>query len=349
MGKQQEYTVVDWRTVFKEIWKRRKLYFIIIPIVMILASLYIVSIPRTYTTDTEIIPETQGDLNSNTGALGSLASSFGFDMSNLESSDAITPMLYPDLLKDNGFIVSLFKIKINTQDGKLKTDYFTYISQYQKTAWWNKVLGGIRSKFTKKQVSSRKSLDPYDLPKKTDEVVKNIRSSLSIKIDKKTGSITISVTDQDPLVCKIIADSTRTRLENFITNYRTRKAKDDYAYYKKLTEEAHADYQKIRRLYGSYSDANEDVILQSVKSKQEDLENEMQLKYNAYTTLSTQMDAARAKVLAKTPAFTLIQGAAVPIKPESPKRMIFVLVWAFLAFVGSTIYILRDIIQPKEG
>ena len=348
MGKQQEYTVVDWRTVFKEIWKRRKLYFIIIPIVMILASLYIVSIPRTYTTDTEIIPETQGDLNSNTGALGSLASSFGFDMSNLESSDAITPMLYPDLLKDNGFIVSLFKIKINTQDGKLKTDYFTYISQYQKTAWWNKVLGGIRSKFTKKQVSSRKSLDPYDLPKKTDEVVKNRRSSLSIKIDKKTGSITISVTDQDPLVCKIIADSTRTRLENFITNYRTRKAKDDYAYYKKLTEEAHADYQKIRRLYGSYSDANEDVILQSVKSKQEDLENEMQLKYNAYTTLSTQMDAARAKVLAKTPAFTLIQGAAVPIKPESPKRMIFVLVWAFIAFVGTTIYVLRDIILPKE-
>lgn len=349
MEKHQEYTTVDWRKFFKEIWKRKKLYFIIVPIVMILASLYIISIPRGYTTDTEIIPETQGDLNSNSGALGSLASSFGFDMSNLESSDAITPMLYPDLLKDNGFIVSLFKIKIITQDGKIKTDYFTYISKYQKTAWWNKIIGGIKSKFAKKQASTNKQLDPYDLPKKTDDVVKNIRNSLSIKIDKKTGSITISVSDQDPLVCKTIADSTRTRLESFITNYRTKKAKDDYAYYKKLTEDAHAEYQKIRRLYGNYSDANEDVILQSVKSKQEDLENEMQLKYNAYTTLSTQMDAARAKVLAKTPAFTLIQGAAVPVKPESPKRMIFVLVWAFIAFAGTSIYVLRDIILPKEG
>ena len=150
------------------------------------------------------------------------------------------------------------------------------------------------------------------------------------------------------MVCKIIADSTRTRLENFITNYRTKKAKDDYAYYKKLTDEARADYQKIRRLYGSFSDANEDVILQSVKSKQEDLENEMQLKFNAYTTLSTQMDAARAKVLAKTPAFTLIQGAAVPVKPESPKRMLFVLAWAFIAFIGTTVYVLRDIILPKK-
>lgn len=349
MEKHQEYTTVDWRKFFKEIWKRKKLYFIIVPIVMILASLYIISIPRGYTTDTEIIPETQGDLNSNSGALGSLASSFGFDMSNLESSDAITPMLYPDLLKDNGFIVSLFKIKIITQDGKIKTDYFTYISKYQETAWWNKIIGGIKSKFAKKQASTNKQLDPYDLPKKTDDVVKKIRNSLSIKIDKKTGSITISVSDQDPLVCKTIADSTRTRLESFITNYRTKKAKDDYAYYKKLTEDAHAEYQKIRRQYGNYSDANEDVILQSVKSKQEDLENEMQLKYNAYTTLSTQMDAARAKVLAKTPAFTLIQGAAVPVKPESPKRMIFVLVWAFIAFAGTSIYVLRDIILPKEG
>lgn len=348
METQQEYTTVDWRKVFKEIWKRKKIYFIIVPIVMILASIYIICIPRTYTTDTEIIPEVQGDVNSNTGALGSLASSFGFDMSNLESSDAITPMLYPDLLKDNGFIVSLFKIKINTQDGKIKTDYFTYMSKYQKTAWWNKIMGGIKNKFTKKHASTNNQTDPYELPQKTDEIVQNIRSSLSIKIDKKTGSIIISVSDQDPLVCKIIADSTRTRLENFITNYRTKKAKDDYAYYKKLTDEAHADYQKIRRLYGSFSDANEDVILQSVKSKQEDLENEMQLKFNAYTTLSTQMDAARAKVLAKTPAFTLIQGAAVPVKPESPKRMLFVLAWAFIAFIGTTVYVLRDIILPKK-
>lgn len=348
MEKQQEYTTVDWRKVFKEIWKRKKLYFVVIPVVMVLASLYIICIPRTYTTSTEIIPEAQGDLNSNSGALGSLASSFGFDMSNLESSDAITPMLYPDLLNDNGFIVNLFKIKINTQDGKIRTDYFTYMSKYQKTAWWNKIIGGINSKFTKKRPSTDKRLDPYDLSTKTNDVVKNIRGSLSIKVDKKTGSITIAVTDQDPLVCKTIADSTRTRLENFITNYRTKKAKDDYAYYKKLTEDAHADYQKIRRLYGSFSDANEDVILQSVKSKQEDLENEMQLKFNAYTTLSTQMDAARAKVLAKTPAFTLIQGAAVPVKPESPKRMLFVLAWAFIAFMGTTVYVLRDIILPKE-
>lgn len=347
MEKQQEYTKVDWEKVFKAIWNRKKLYFIITPVVTIFACFYIICIPRTYTTSTEIIPEAQSDLNNNAGALGSLASSFGFDMSNLESSDAITPMLYPDLLNDNGFIVNLFNIKVNTQDGKIRTDYYTYMNKYQKAAWWNKLIGSIKDKWSKKS-PIEKTFNPYNLTRKTDDIVKKIRTSLSIKVDKKTGSITISVTDQDPLVCKIIADSTRTRLEDFITNYRTKKAKNDYAYYRKLTEDAHKDYQKIRRLYGRYSDANEDVILQSIKSKQEDIENEMQLKYNTYTTLSTQMEAARAKVLAKTPAFTLIQGAAVPTKPESPKRMLFVTIWFLFAVIGTTIYILRDIILSKK-
>ena len=239
MEEQQEYTKVDWRKVFKAIWDRKKLYITITPVVIFLACLYIICIPRTYTTSTEIIPESQGDLNNNSSALGSLASSFGFDMSNLESSDAITPMLYPDLLNDNGFIVNLFNIKVNTQDGKIQTSYFTYMDKYQKTAWWNKVISGIKCKFVKKAPSIEKTFNPYNLTKKTDDIVKKIRVSLSIKVDKKTGSITISVTDQDPLVCKIIADSTRTRLEDFITNYRTKKAKNDYAYYKKLTEDAH--------------------------------------------------------------------------------------------------------------
>ena len=43
-----------------------------------------------------------------------------------------------------------------------------------------------------------------------------------------------------------------------------------------------------RQLYASYSDANSDVVLASFRSKQEDLENEMQLKFNVYSTVSAQ-------------------------------------------------------------
>ena len=67
----------------------------------------------------------------------------------------------------------------------------------------------------------------------------------------------------------------------------------------------------------------------------------MQLKYNAYTAMTTQYQAAKAKVQERTPAFTVVKGAAVPIKAAKPKRMLFVLGMLVLAFFITTFGIIR--------
>lgn len=104
----------------------------------------------------------------------------------------------------------------------------------------------------------------------------------------------------------------------------------------------------MRQDYSRFSDTNMETVLESYKSKQEDLENDMQLKFNAYSVMVTQMNAARSKVQERTPVFTLVKGAAVPIKPTAPKRMIFVIACVFLAFLATSVYVLRDIILPKR-
>ena len=73
----------------------------------------------------------------------------------------------------------------------------------------------------------------------------------------------------------------------------------------------------------------------------------MQLKYNTYTTLMTQYQMAKAKVQERTPAFTLVQGAAVPIKPAGPKRMFFVGGMCLLSIVLISIYSIKDIILKE--
>jgi uncharacterized protein involved in exopolysaccharide biosynthesis len=138
------------------------------------------------------------------------------------------------------------------------------------------------------------------------------------------------------------------KLQVFITNYRTQKARHDVEYYKSLTAKTKADYEKARRLYGSYSDANMDLVLESVRSKQNDLENDMQLKFNAYTAMVTQLQAAEAKLRERTPAFTMLQGASVPIKPAKPRRMIFVLAITMLVFVGDLAYVLKGYILGQN-
>ena len=51
---------------------------------------------------------------------------------------------------------------------------------------------------------------------------------------------------------------------------------------------------------------------------------------------------ARAKLQEKTPSFTTLIGATVPIKPAGPKRMLFVAFMLVLATLSYAIYILRD-------
>lgn len=339
----KEMETIDLRVIFSKIWAKKKIYYIVLPIVFILSCAYILCIPRTYTSSLSLAPEMNNSSNLG-GTIGSLASSFGIDLGSMETTDAINPMLYPDLMEDNGFVVGLFNIKVATADGSLKCSYFDYLSKHQEYPFWAKIIGSIKKLFPKEEEVKAKGgakMNPYMLSKKQNDVASSIRKNISISIDKKTAVITISTEAQDPLICKTLADSVKERLQIFITNYRTSKARVDEQYYKRLTSEAKSDYEKSRQLYGSYADANTDVILTSMRAKQEDLENDMQLKYNAYTAMTTQYQAAKAKVQERTPAFTVVKGAAVPIKAAKPKRMLFVLGMLVLAFFITTFGIIR--------
>ena len=74
------------------------------------------------------------------------------------------------------------------------------------------------------------------------------------------------------------------------------------------------------------------MILATYQAKVESLENDMQLKYNLYTAMQTQLQAATAKLQEATPAFTVIEPASIPVKPAGPKRMIISIAMMILSF-----------------
>ncbi len=342
----KEYTIgVDWKQVFRQVWSHRKIFYKTLPAAFILSCAYIVCIPRTYTTESCLAPEI--DNSSASGALSSIASSFGFDLGEMQTTDAINPLLYPDLMDDNGFVASLFTVKVKSADGEIDTDYHDYLANHQSYPWWHYPVKWLLDLLPKsEQGGSQAGYDPYYLSRREDGIMAAARDNIKLSTDKKTGVITINVTAQDGLIAKSLADSVTMRLQAFITSYRTNKARIDYDYYKKLAAEARQEYEKARQKYGSLSDANTKLALRSVELKLEDMENDMQLKFNAYTTMNTQLEAAKAKVQERTPAFTVLKGASVPVKPTGPKRMIFVALMVLLTFIGTAIYVLRDIIVP---
>lgn len=329
----KQLAVISLREIAQKVWSNRYSFILPLSIAFVVASIYIFSLPRFYVADTKLAPEMENSLGK--GSLSSIASSLGFDIGEMQTTDAITPLLYPDLMEDNGFITNLFKVNVKSKDGIINTTYYDYLINKQKKPWWSSLFG------SKKEKTNNKFIDAYNLSKKDDEVVSIIRNKITLHVNSKSGVISISVQDQDPLICKSMADSVRENLQTYITNYRTNKARTDYEYYKKLTLEAKNEYEKARRRYSSMSDASTNVSLRSVELKLEDMENDMQLKFNAYSSMNSQLQAAKAKIQERTPAFTMLKGASVPIKPAGPKRLFFVAIIVILAFIGTSLWIIR--------
>ena len=190
---------IDLRLIFEKIRENKKLYLRVLPVVFILSCAYIMCIPRTYNSSLSLAPEINNSSNLS-GTIGSLASSFGLDLGNMETTDAINPMLYPDLMNDNGFVVGLFDVKVATADGAIRCSYYDYLTKHQNSPFWTRGLYSINNLFATKDPAGKASGDnnPYMLSKKQDGVANAIRKSVTINVDKKTAVITISTEAQDP-------------------------------------------------------------------------------------------------------------------------------------------------------
>lgn len=315
-------------------------------IAVVVASVIIFPVPRYYTCSVELAPEL-GIPNGSGGSLADIASSMGININNGLVIDAISPELYPELMKSNNFVVTLIDSRVKSIDGKIDTTYYHYLLKHQKYSPWAKMLWPLMKLFAKKKpenVKGNQKINPFRLTKEEDDIFNVIKNNIKCSVDKKTDVITITVNDQDPLIAATMSETAMQQLQAFITEYRTGKARNDVQYYKKLTEKAKEIYEKARRVYGSYADANTDLMLESYRSKQEDLENDMQLKFNNYSTLKTQLQQAEAKLQERTPVFTVLKSASVPVRPAGPKRMMFVLGVTFIALLISIIFYTRDII-----
>ncbi len=353
---QKEASPVGFMKIYKDLLKHRRLYYKVLPVTFILAVIYTLSLPNYYCCTVKLSPELSSSRTSS--SLLSLASNFGFNMGRSSGgmgTEALFPTLYPDLINSTDFKVSLFPVPVTIEGDKEKgikdrtMPYYDYLVNEQKKPWFSVILGApgkLIGWFFNHQPSGvgSQKVDPFRLTRKQAKMVKAINKKVVCDVDKKTMVITIQVTDQNPVIAATMADTVKTRLQKFITDYRTSKVRVDLKYYEKIYLEAKARYEEARQRYAEFVDANQNIILQTVRQKQVDLENEMQLHYNAFTQIGQQLLSAQAKVQEETPAFTTLQSATVPVAKAAPARTKMCLMFLFLAFIGTSVWILY-----KEG
>lgn len=336
--KQKDFVIEFLRVILKY----KKLYFKVLPVTFVVVAVLTLCMPNYYKCEVMLAPELTS--TKNTSSLASLASSFGINIGKGSlGSDALFPTLYPDMMNSVTFRASLFPIKVKKQDEDSVMTYYDYLLNEQRIPWWIAAKRGMISIIKSllfMDVEESDKVNPFKLTKKQYNIVKDMEDKVVCDVDKKTLVITIDVTDQDPLIAATLADSVSQRLQDFITNYRTHKARIDFEYNKKLFRRAREKYEQARLQYARYSDANRKSIFENQRTERLKLENEMQIQFNFYSQAAAQLQIAEAKVQEETPAFTTLQPATVPIEKSGPRRSIICLVSLFFAFCFTTVYAL---------
>ena len=162
-------------------------------------------------------------------------------------------------------------------------------------------------------------------------MIESLKGKIAASVDKKTSMTTVSVTLQSPKVAAVVADSVVNKLQEYIIDYRTSKSKEDCLYLEKLFKERQREYYEAQKKYADYMDSHDNIILQSVRTEQERLQNDMSLAYQIYSQVAGQLQVARAKVQEEKPVFAVVEPAVVPLYPSGTSRKVYVLVFVFLS------------------
>ena len=351
--RQEEEQEIDLIELAQKVWAERKFVWKTCGIAAVVALVVGFSIPKEYSTSVTLAPETAGKTTG--GSMSTLAAMAGINLGASSGEDALSPDLYPDIVSSTPFLTGLFDVKVQSQEAEVDTTLYGYLKEYQRAPWWSailsapfKVLGWTMSALRgEEEEAGDGKLDPFHLTQDEADVAKVLGERIAVSVDKKTGVTTLTVTMQDPLISAALTDTVMRSLQNYITDYRTNKARHDLAFTEKLYEEAKSNYTEAQQKYAQFADANQSIVLLSFRAEQERLQNEMNLAYQVYTQVSQQLQMAKAKVQEITPVYTVVQPATVPLKPSKPSKMMILVGFVFLAGVGSVGWILfvRDFLK----
>lgn len=338
---------INFRDVFNKIYCIRTNIYKAAIIGLVIGLIVALSIPKKYTVKVTLSPEI-GNSKGNSGLTG-LAASFLGSTPIGENVDALNVSLSSEIVSSTPFLMELLTMEFTTSTNNLITlKSFLYNN---KSPWWNYIMsfpsvivGGVNSLFKDENCKELNVKDPrvggIELNKEEYDQISYLKKNIVAVVDKKTAITNISVTLQDPMVAAVVADSVVYKLQQYIINYRTFKAKEDCLYLDKLYKERQQEYYVAQRIYAEYVDAHDDLVFHSVLVEQERLQNEMNLAYQVYTQVANQLQMARAKVQEEKPVFAIVEPAVIPLFPSSMGMKMYIIIFVLIAVLSSMVWVL---------
>ena len=354
----QEEEGIDIIGLLKGLWNGRKTIIICTGIFIVLGLVAALTMKRTYTVTTTMVPQIASRSNSSLSSLASLA---GFDLgtSNMGSTD-LSPLVYPQIVSSVPFRRELLHTPVHYQKADTAVSMYTYLKEYSKPTVLGTVkkytiglpgviLGALRKEKPEIAPADTTADDgpkPLSIPKDEATMLTALGHNVSLMVDKKEGYLTLTVTGSEPLQTAELAIKAQQLLQNEVTRFRTEKAQGQLDYVQARYNEIKAETESYQAILATLTDRSQQMPSARSRMELERVRTKYSVASSIYSEMAKQLEQSKMQVKRETPMFSILQPVTVPRQPSN-SRAKKLIIWTFLGFIlGCGIVLGKDYL-PK--
>ena len=355
---EEEEGGIDIMALVRSLWAGRKTIIIITSVFIVLGLIAAITMKRTYSVSTTMVPQVSSRSNSSLSSLASLA---GFDLgtANMGSSD-LSPLIYPQIVSSVPFRKMLLYTPVHYAKVDTAVSMYTYYKAIAKPSPLSYVrkytiglpgviLGAIRKPkpdIVLPTAAGDSTPKPILLTKDEEKFMKMLSQSVTLAVDKKEGYITLTVNGIEPIQTAELAMAAQQLLQSEVTRFRTEKAQDNLDYIQARYDEIKAETESLQSQRAAVRDRSQQMNTARGRIEQERIDSKYAVASNIYAEMAKQLEQAKMQVKRDTPVLTIVQPVTVPVKPSN-SRMKILIIWTFLGFVLACGWVIGKGYLPK--
>ena len=354
----EEEEGLDIMALVRSLWAGRKTILICTGIFILLGLVAALTMKRSYTVTTTMVPQMSSSRNSSLASLASLA---GMDLGMTQTAE-LSPLVYPQIVSSVPYRVELMHAPLHFEKADTAVSLLTYTKDYMKPgvmATVKKYTIGLPflllSKLSKpKEVvlpgewngEASNEPKPYTVTKDEEKMLKYLAQAVTLAVDKKEGYLTLTVNGMEPVQTADLAVKAQDLLQREVTRFRTEKAEDELKYIQERYDEVKKEAESYQASLAVLTDRSQNMTTSHARLERERLQAKYSVASAVYSEMAKQLETAKMKVKRDTPILTVVQPVTVPTKPSNSRAKTLI-VWTFLGIVLGCGIVLGKEYWPK--
>ncbi len=358
---EEEEKGLDMMAMVRQLWAGRKTIFITLGIFFALGLVAAITMKRTYSVQTVMVPQMGNDKSSGLGGLAALA---GFDLGMTQNSGELSPLSYPQIVSSVPFRLEMMHTPLHYEKCDTMISMFDYaLAGYDKPSVFSYILkytiglpGVILSSISSKpkeiaipgsgETQANNEPKPVVVSLDEQKMLEMMGQVISLDVDKKEGFITLKVNGSEPVQTAELAIKAQKLLQEEVTRFRVEKSQSELEYIQARYDEAKEESDRYQAALAGTTDRFQNVITTSANIGKERIRSKYNVANTVYMEMAKQLEQAKMKVKKETPVFAIIQPVTMPMKPSNSRAKTLI-VWLFLGVVVGCGIVLGKGYWPK--